>query len=158
MSASSPNRPATALSRGQFAIVASHYNGEFTEGLIRSVEEELRVLVISPAISVHRVPGAFEIPLLVREMLARPEVEAVVALGLILRGETVHADYIGRAVTDSLARLMLEFAKPVIHEVLLVENEAQARARCLDPAHNRGSEAARIAVATLQSLQQARSV
>lgn len=157
MSTQSPTRPADALSDGHFAIVASQYNSEFTEGLVRSVEEELRVLVGAPRLTVHLVPGAFEIPLLVREVLSQPDVDAVIALGLILRGETVHADFIGRAVTDSLARLMLEYAKPVIHEVLLVENEAQARARCLDPDHNRGTEAARTAVATLQSLRQARN-
>jgi len=65
---------------------------------------------------------------------------------VIIRGETVHARQIGDAVSASLARLQIEHGVPVIHEVLLLENEAQARARCLGKTHNRGAEAAQTAL------------
>ncbi len=156
MSVDSPAVPAVPLLRGHFAIVASRYNPEFADGLVAATERELRQLVQSPVLTLRRVPGAFEIPLLVREALLDEKVDAVIALGVILRGATAHADQIGQAVTHSLARLMLDHGKPVIHEVLLLDDEAQARQRCLGGEMNRGTEAARTAVATLQSLRETR--
>ena len=94
----------------------------------------------------YEVPGAFEIPLVVQEVAARGGIDAIIALGVIIEGETAHAALIARTVTDSLQRIALTQRLPVIHEVLLVKNEEQARARCLGPEFNRGMEAARVAV------------
>jgi 6,7-dimethyl-8-ribityllumazine synthase len=63
-----------------------------------------------------------------------------------LRGQTVHAEHIGRAVSHALMEIQLRHEVPVIHEVLLLENEQQARVRCLDRKFNRGTEAAQTAV------------
>ncbi len=131
---------------GAFAIVASRYNSRYVDSMLRAAVRELK-RARAQTIKVVRVPGAYEIPVVVARLLQGPEAyAAIVCLGVIIRGETVHAQLIGEAVSASLARLQIERGVPVIHEVLLLENEAQARARCLGKTHNRGAEAAQTAL------------
>ena len=107
--------------------------------------EELRNRV-GATISLYRVPGAFEIPVVVRELAVRNKADAVIACGVILQGETNHAHNLSRSVTDALQRIAVEQAVPVINVVLSFANEDQARVRCLEDRMNRGTEAARAAV------------
>ena len=141
---------------GSFAIVASRYNARYVDTMLRAAKEELWRADVS-RIQIIRVPGAYEIPV-VAKRLARtsPGLSAIICLGVILRGQTVHAAHIGEAVNRALMEIQLAHEIPVIHEVLLLENEAQAGARCLNPKHNRGTEAAQTALAmarVLKSLQ-----
>ncbi len=138
---------------GSIAIVASEYNPEFVDGMLQGASVELRRAKVE-RVKIVRVPGAFEIPA-VASFLARqqPRWGAIICLGIILRGQTTHAQFIGQAVTDSLARIQVETQVPVIHEVLLLENEDQARARCLNPKQNRGREAAITAVRMIGVMQ-----
>jgi 6,7-dimethyl-8-ribityllumazine synthase len=146
-------RPRTAKKSGlSFAIVASQYNNTYVQPLVDSATSEINEL--EPGASVHlvRVPGSFEIPLGVKLMALQNEFDAILALGVVLQGETAHADLIARSVTAALMNLALEFRIPVIHEVLLLQNEEQAKARCLGTKLNRGIEAARAAVSIARTV------
>jgi len=126
--------------------VASQFNARYVQGLVDHAEEELHSLASRSAISVHRVPGSFEIPVVVRELARKKKADAIIACGVIMRGETNHAKNLSRSVTDALQRIAVDYGVPVINVVLSFENEDQAPERCLENRINRGTEAARAAV------------
>lgn len=146
MSSTAPPRPRSANTKRSFCIVASRFNGQYVQGLVDHAIDELRALAPDATTSVHRVPGAFEIPVVVRELAAQKKADAVIACGVILQGETNHAQNLSRSVTEALQRIAVEQAVPVINLVLSFDNEDQARVRCLENRINRGTEAARAAV------------
>jgi 6,7-dimethyl-8-ribityllumazine synthase len=146
MTKESPSRPPIAKTKRTFHIVASRFNAQYADGLIAHVTEELRALTPHSTILIHRVPGSFEIPVVAGEVAAQNTVDAIIACGVILQGETNHAQNLGRSVTDALQRIAIKHGVPVINAVLSFDNENQARARCLENEINRGTEAARAAV------------
>lgn len=138
------NAPGTG---GRFAIVASNYNARYVDAMVRAAKAEL-ARANAESVVVYRVPGAFEIPVVASKLadVASPPLSAIICLGVILRGATRHAEQIGQTITHGLMHVQLRFQLPVVHEVLLLENEQQARERCLDRNHNRGLEAAQTAL------------
>jgi 6,7-dimethyl-8-ribityllumazine synthase len=136
---------------GTFAIVASKYNARYVDAMLRAAKKTLDKA--GAKVRIVRVPGAYEIPLVVARLARQSEDEplsAIICLGVILRGETVHAAHIGEAVSHALMQIQTAHEIPVIHEVLLLENKAQAEKRCLDKQHNRGSEAGQTALEMAQ--------
>jgi 6,7-dimethyl-8-ribityllumazine synthase len=142
-SAQSEVRPMARSPKFRFALVASHFNREYTDALLHAAHEALK----GHDVIVVRVPGAFEIPLQVQRLVKTKRYAAVIALGVVWQGKTAHAQEILRAVTDALMRISLENDVPVIHQVLAVANEAEARARCMGVKLNRGIEGAQAALA-----------
>lgn len=133
----------------RFAVVASCYNRRYVDGMLKAAVAVLR-RAGAGEVKVVRVPGAYEIPVVAARLAGGQgrsgRFEAILCLGVILRGATTHAQHIGEAVTLALSQIQVQHAVPVIHEVLLFENEQQAKERCLSRDHNRGAEAAHTAL------------
>jgi 6,7-dimethyl-8-ribityllumazine synthase len=140
-------KSSTKKAGGRFAIIASRYNGRYVNSMMRAAKAEL-LSAGAEAVKVVRVPGAYEIPVVVGELARETEqpCAAIICLGVIMRGATTHAQHIGDAVSLALANAQLQYGVPIVHEVLLFENEDQAKARCLDKDFNRGNEAAQTAL------------
>lgn len=122
--------------------------------MVENAIEELGELVPQGRVDLIRVPGAFEIPVMVAAVLERDPPACIIALGVIIRGSTAHADLVANSVTDSLQRLAIDSLRPIIHEVLLVDDEKQAYARCVGAQLNRGREAARAAASMIDVFQE----
>jgi 6,7-dimethyl-8-ribityllumazine synthase len=138
-------------SKYRFALVVSEYNRDYTDALLASAQAALK----GHALKIIRVPGAYEIPLQVQRLARTKRYDAVIALGVVWQGRTEHAREILRAVTDALMRVALDTDVPVLHHVVAVKTEAEARARCMGVKLNRGREAAKAALA-LAALQDAK--
>jgi 6,7-dimethyl-8-ribityllumazine synthase len=140
---------------GSFAIIASQYNARYVDSMLAAAKAELKRSG-AMRVQIIRVPGAYEIPVvaarLAHESSSQALPLAIICLGVILRGETTHASHIGEAVSQALIQIQVKYEVPVIHEVLLLENESQARVRCLGRKHNRGAEAAHTAIAMAEIL------
>lgn len=147
-----PERPVSSLQHPpQISIIASLYNNSFVDVMLEQTQQELLAIAPSTKIEVTRVQGAFEIPVLANIVATRRSPDAIIALGVILQGETAHARLIATSITDALMRLSLDHVLPVIHEVLLLEHEKQATDRCLSESVNRGVEAARAAFTAIEA-------
>jgi 6,7-dimethyl-8-ribityllumazine synthase len=154
MSTEFPMRPEVLNEAVHFAIVASEYNRIYVDGLVRFASQELKAIAPQAELSFVRVPGSFEIPIAVQAVAQYQKPDAILAFGLIFDGETMHASLIATAVTQALLNISLKESVPVLHEVLVAKNEEQAKARCLSPEINRGTEAARAAIRIINALRQ----
>jgi len=154
MSSALPPKPRIIGPKVRICIVASKYNEQFTDALVQNTIKELGELVPHGRVDLIRVPGAFEIPVMVATILERDPPACIIALGLIIRGSTEHGDMVVASVTDSLQALAVRTLRPIIHEVILVKDEKQAYARCIGAQLNRGKEAARAAAAMIDTFQE----
>ncbi len=151
MSSAVPPKPRLLGSkRTRLAIVASKYNEVYTDALVNAAIDELGNYLPQARVDLIRVPGAFEIPVTVKALITLEPPSIIIALGVIIQGETAHAELVARSVTDGLQQIALESKIPIIHEVLLLQNEDQAATRCLQNEKNRGIEAARAAAAMVE--------
>ncbi|MEY4476699.1 MAG: hypothetical protein RJA31_203 [Actinomycetota bacterium] len=136
-------------------VIAGSWHDEITDGLIAGSQ---RVLEAAGADhSLVRAPGAFELPVLAKAAL-EGGAEAVVCLGVIIRGGTPHFEFVSNAATDGLTRVALDTGKPVGFGVLTLDDEAQGLDRAGLPGsrEDKGAEAATAAVATALELRRLR--
>lgn len=128
------------MKKGRFVIVVADYHRKYADGMVKAARKVLR----GHGVEEVRVPGSFEVPLAVKRAL-RKKPDAVLALGLVWQGETAHADLILKSATEALMRMMIETDIPVLHHLVGVRTERQAKDRCLGKL-NRGKEAAEAAL------------
>jgi 6,7-dimethyl-8-ribityllumazine synthase len=133
-------------------IVASSWHTRVMDGLIAGAERALDAAGVTRR-NLVRVPGAFELPL-GAQIAARDGADAVVALGVVIRGGTPHFDYVCGAATQGLLRVGLDASIPVGFGLLTCDNEAQAldRAGLEGSAEDKGFEAAASALVTARTL------
>lgn len=134
-------------------LVVSRFNDEITSRLLDGAQEVLRAANIPAArTDVVWVPGAFELPVAVHRGLATGRYACAIALGAVVRGETPHFDYVARAAAEGLVQASTRFGLPVGFGVLTCDTWEQALARSGGEAGNKGKEAARAALETLDAL------
>lgn len=132
-------------------VVASQWHTVVMDGLLEGARRALTAAGVS-VVEELRVPGAFELPLGAAALAEQHD--AVVALGVVVRGGTPHFEYVCRAATDGLVRVMLDSGRPVGFGVLTCDDEEQALARAGLPGstEDKGAEAAAAAVAMATGL------
>ncbi|RMG94802.1 MAG: 6,7-dimethyl-8-ribityllumazine synthase [Deltaproteobacteria bacterium] len=141
--------PTVDLSAGGLRVVvlASRWNGAVVERLLVGARKALLELGAGEDdIEVHFVPGAFELPAAAAAAAARADVDAIVVLGCIVRGETVHFDLIAHAATAGIEAVARTSGKAIGFGVLAVDDEAQAIARTEPGPAHAGGNAARAAI------------
>jgi 6,7-dimethyl-8-ribityllumazine synthase len=142
--------PADELAAGTFrlAIAAARYNEAIVSGLLAGARAAWKEHGGSEqALQVEQVPGAFELPLAARALALRGGVDAVIALGCVIRGDTAHFEYVAGQCAAGLQRVMLDTGVPVSFGVLTVETLAQAQQRAAPGLANKGREALETALA-----------
>ena len=140
---------ATKKNNIHIAIVASNFNRNIVDRLYSGAISTLEKNGINEEkVKVVRVPGAFEIPVTVKSLLDKKKYNAIITLGVIIRGETPHFEYISNACAHGISQLAINSGTPIIFGVLTVDNKTQAEKRSnIDPMEkNKGSEAAQAAL------------
>ncbi len=139
------------LSKKTFAIVVAEWNEEITEPLYQGAFDALLKLGAKKKNIIRKnVPGSFELPLAAQWMTEKKEIDAVICLGCIIQGETVHFDYICQAVAYGVMKVNLKSNKPVAFGVLTTLNKTQAMERAGGKYGNKGEEAAVTVVKMLE--------
>jgi 6,7-dimethyl-8-ribityllumazine synthase len=134
----------------KIGIVVSKFNQIISERLLEGALDALRKLGSADAdISIFKVPGSFEVPLVARKVVRAGKVDGVLCLGALIRGDTPHFDFLGAEVTKGLAQVALEDGKPVSFGILTVDTIEQGIERAGAKAGNKGADAAFALIETL---------
>lgn len=123
----------------KFGIVVSEFNPEYTEKLLEGCLTSFKEEGVAPV--VYKVPGAVEIPIACQEMIFQEKVDAIVTLGVVIKGETDHYEYVCNMCTNGITQLSLKYNIPIVFEVLMADTDKKIIDRL-----NKGYEAAKIAV------------
>jgi 6,7-dimethyl-8-ribityllumazine synthase len=131
----------------KFTIVAARFNDFVVERLIDGAVDALRQHGAEPALlELVRVPGAFDLPLVVRRIAESGRTDAIIALGAVIRGETAHFDYVAGECASGLSRVAEDTGVPVAFGVLTTDTVEQATDRAGGKFGNRGADAAQTAI------------
>ena len=131
------------FSSSSFAVAVSRYNDSITEKLLQGALETLQQYGVSSAqIDVVRVPGAWELALVARQLALRKRHAGMICLGAVIRGETTHDQHINRFVSQAVGEISLEFSLPIAFGLLTCNSFEQAHARAGGAVGNKGVEAA----------------
>jgi 6,7-dimethyl-8-ribityllumazine synthase len=141
------------VNKAKIAIVVGRFNGFIVDSLLNAALDTLQRAGISGSdISVSHVPGALEIPLVVQQYAAGGKVDAVIALGAVIRGATPHFDLVAGESAKALSSLALAHSLPVINAVLTTDTIEQAIERAGTKAGNKGADAAMSAMEMISLL------
>lgn len=144
-----------AAKGARVAIVAARFNAFVVDKLLSGALQTLATSgVRAENIDVVRVPGAFEIPVAVKQAAASRHYDAIIALGAVIRGETPHFDYVAGECARGVMQVMLDTHVPVGFGVLTCDTLEQAQARAGGAAGNKGADAAQAALQMVNLLQQ----
>ncbi len=139
-----------------FGIAAACFNAELVDGLIASLRTTFSASGVRPErIELLRVPGSHEVPYAIQLLAESGRHDCLIALGVLIGGDTNHHEMVGNSVSQALQQISLSARRPVINGVVVANTRAQAEARCLGPI-NRGAEFARAAL-TMAVLKQTHS-
>ena len=131
----------------RLAVVAARFNGDVTKLLLAGALDELRDRGLDPErVAVVWVPGAFEIPLVAKQLAESGELDAVICVGAVIRGDTPHFDYVAGECASGISRVALDTRIPVAFGVLTTDDVDQALARAGGTEGNKGAESAATAV------------
>ena len=147
-----------SIGSANFALVVSRFNSFIVDHLVAGAVEALtRHGVMEKDITIIKAPGAYELPLVVRQALTTGSFDAVVALGAVIRGGTPHFEYVAGECVKGLSQVSLNSGVPVAFVVLTVDTVEQAIERAGTKAGNKGAEAALSALETLSVLRKLQS-
>jgi 6,7-dimethyl-8-ribityllumazine synthase len=131
----------------RFVLVAARFNEFVVEPLVRGALDALkRHGVPDKQIEIVRVPGAFELPIVVRKLAQSQRYDAIITLGAVIRGQTPHFDYVAGECASGISRIALEFGVPVAFGVLTTDTVEQAVDRAGGKAGNKGADCALVAI------------
>lgn len=143
--------PSPTSINSTYGIVYTSWNEEIVGSLLENTKRELLSLGVKENnISVMEIPGAFEIPLAAKSIAAN--VDAVIALGAIIKGDTPHFDFIASSCAQGIVQVSIEEKKPIIFGVLTTNNEEQALERSEANRENKGAEFARSAMQMIEAI------
>lgn len=147
MSLASPSAQPIPGAAFRFGLVAARFNEALVDGLLARLLAGLTAAGVKPGrVELVRVPGSHETPWAAQRLAASGRFDCVVALGVLIGGDTNHHELVGQSVAQALQSVALTTGVPVINGVIVTENLAQARARCTGRI-DRGGEFARAALA-----------
>jgi len=143
------------IQSARFCLVVARFNSFVVESLLDGAVDALRRHGADEAdITIVRVPGAFEMPLVLDKLTAKGDYDAIVALGAVIRGGTPHFDYVAGECVKGMAQVSLKQGVPIAFGVLTVDTIEQAIERAGTKAGNKGAEAAMSAIEMVNILRQ----